>query len=233
MFEQWLTPTGRLSIKQPQEVRNQWYVQKFQEVHGTYYNYNLVNYVNSDLKVRIICKVHGEFQQRPHDHLRGQDCPYCSGVKLTTKDCIDKFRQLYADKYSYEFVEYINSFSKVKIKCPIHGIFEQRPRDHLSGHGCPSCSSTADVLYIFKCKDTLLTKIGITNNVARRIKQIGNNIVLIQAFKLLDPRKTEKYLHDKYKQYNEYNHAVYNGNTEFFRLTEEQIQDIIEYLNSL
>jgi len=37
-------------------------------------------------------------------------------------------------------VEYKTNNVKVKIICPSHGVFEQRPRTHISGHGCPFCA---------------------------------------------------------------------------------------------
>lgn len=39
----------------------------------------------------------------------------------------------------YEYVDYINSYTKITIVCPVHGPFLQRPRDHLYGNGCPKC----------------------------------------------------------------------------------------------
>lgn len=36
-------------------------------------------------------------------------------------------------KYSYEFVNYVNSHTKVTIICPIHGNFTQTPGSHLVG----------------------------------------------------------------------------------------------------
>jgi hypothetical protein len=41
-------------------------------------------------------------------------------------------------KYDYSLVEYINNKTKVKIICKEHGIFEQTPGNHKSGHGCPA-----------------------------------------------------------------------------------------------
>jgi len=35
-------------------------------------------------------------------------------------------------------VDYKNNNTKVQIKCPEHGIFEQTPRGHLT-YGCPKC----------------------------------------------------------------------------------------------
>jgi hypothetical protein len=36
-------------------------------------------------------------------------------------------------------VDYKNSDTKVKIICPIHGVFEQAPSIHLKNGGCPFC----------------------------------------------------------------------------------------------
>ena len=47
-------------------------------VHGIKYNYSLTNYINSKLKIQIICKKHGEFDQKPNSHLQGQGCPKCT-----------------------------------------------------------------------------------------------------------------------------------------------------------
>lgn len=59
--------------------------------------------------------------------------------KLTKEDFIKKANLIHSNKYDYSLVEYINSFTKVKIICPIHGEFEQTPSKHLSGSGCKYC----------------------------------------------------------------------------------------------
>jgi hypothetical protein len=43
------------------------------------------------------------------------------------------------DKYNYESVHYVNSYTKVSITCPRHGEFKQNPDKHLKGCGCPKC----------------------------------------------------------------------------------------------
>lgn len=43
--------------------------------------YSQVKYTNSKTKVCIICPDHGEFWQRPANHLSGQGCPYCKKSK--------------------------------------------------------------------------------------------------------------------------------------------------------
>jgi hypothetical protein len=47
------------------------------------YDYTETTYVSSNQKVKIICCEHGEFFQRPADHLRGHGCPECAYEKRT------------------------------------------------------------------------------------------------------------------------------------------------------
>ena len=49
----------------------------FRKVHGYYYNYSKIHYVNCRTKAAIICPEHGEFWQRPDSHKRGIGCPEC------------------------------------------------------------------------------------------------------------------------------------------------------------
>jgi len=46
----------------------------------------------------------------------------------------------FGDKYDYSLVDYKNSRTKVKIICPKHGVFEQKPSRLLLKGNCPSCS---------------------------------------------------------------------------------------------
>jgi hypothetical protein len=40
-------------------------------VHNNKYDYSKVEYINTNSKVKIICPIHGEFEQTPHNHLTG------------------------------------------------------------------------------------------------------------------------------------------------------------------
>lgn len=53
------------------------FIEKARKVHGDKYDYSNVEYVNSNTKVRIICTQHGEFLQKPNDHLSGKGCKWC------------------------------------------------------------------------------------------------------------------------------------------------------------
>lgn len=45
------------------------FIDKAKKIHGDKYDYSRVEYVKNNLKVIIICRVHGEFVQPPKNHL--------------------------------------------------------------------------------------------------------------------------------------------------------------------
>lgn len=54
------------------------FIEQASIVHNGKYDYSKVEYVNDYVKVCIICPTHGEFWQRPYEHLRGQKCRKCT-----------------------------------------------------------------------------------------------------------------------------------------------------------
>jgi len=122
---------------------NEQFVEDAKLIHGDKYDYSKVHYINSQTKVTIICKTHGEFNQSPNKHLCKQGCPKCSkNYKLTHENFIENAKKIHGNKYDYSKVDYLNSNTKVIIICKIHGEFEQNPHSHIGKqkHGCPKCS---------------------------------------------------------------------------------------------
>lgn len=115
------------------------FIEKCIEIHGDKYNYDFVEYINYGSKVKIICKEHGEFEQTPRKHLSGQGCRDCGYNKLKSKNFILNATKIHNNEFDYSLVEYINSYTKVKIICKEHGIFEQNPNSHLNGQKCKKC----------------------------------------------------------------------------------------------
>lgn len=174
---------------------NEAFIAKAIEVHNDLYSYELVDYKNNYTKVKIMCKQHGEFLQRPNNHLNGKGCPSCGSIssnkERTTRVAvfITKANIIHDSKYSYELVDYKNAHTKVKITCKSHGVYEQVPNSHLQGRGCPACAlseqgwtrtsfkekctknnESKGILYILECfNDTeRFIKIGITSRSVKR-----------------------------------------------------------------
>ena len=123
------------------------FIQKAREVHGDKYNYSLIEYENNTTKVKIICPIHGVFKIAPAKHMRGQGCKQCGYIstknkqRFTTDQFIQKAKEVHGDRYDYSLVEYKNKETKVKIICPVHGVFEQIPNNHIRGEGCNQCGN--------------------------------------------------------------------------------------------
>lgn len=126
------------------------FINKAKKILGEeHYEFFKTTYVNIKTKTIITCKVHGDFLATPFNVLyKGCGCPLCSGMNislkktLTTEEFIKKAKTIHGDKYNYSRVNYVNSRTKIKIICPVHGVFEQTPNNHLRGCGCPLCNHT-------------------------------------------------------------------------------------------
>ena len=123
-------------------------IHQFKEIHGDRYDYSKVNYKGNSKKVTIICKIHGPFFQIPNSHKIGRGCPKCAGKGITTVDVVAQFKEIHGDKYDYSKVNFKNSTTPVRIICPDHGLFIQRPANHKSGQGCPKCSGVGELTQI-------------------------------------------------------------------------------------
>lgn len=123
------------------------FIKKAKEKHNDYYNYSKVDYVNNSTKVILICPKHGEFKQRPNDHLK-YGCNKC-GIEVIAKikilnlnEFIIKAKNKHGDFYDYSKVIYNGHRNYVNIICPEHGEFKQKANGHLNGQGCPICKES-------------------------------------------------------------------------------------------
>ena len=112
---------------------NDIWIEKAKKKHGEKYDYSKVNYINSYTKIKIICIIHGEFEQTPYSHLKCiNPCPKCQlRSKNSQIEWIEKAKKIHDNKYDYSKVNYINSKTNVTIICPKHGEFIINPSDHL------------------------------------------------------------------------------------------------------
>jgi len=128
-----------------EKMTTQEFIEKAKHIHGSRYDYSLVEYDTTKDKVKIICNDCGRiFLQRPQDHLRAYGCPYCWGKNKTTEEFIEEARKVHGDKYDYSEVTYFRAIDKIKIKCRKCGhVFLVTPHDHITHkNGCPYCNSS-------------------------------------------------------------------------------------------
>lgn len=119
------------------------FIRDSRKIHNNKYDYSKVNFINTMIKVKIICPIHGEFTQMPCEHLKGRGCPQCSkdSKRKTIAQFIEDAKKVHGEKYDYSKVKYIDNKTKVCIICPIHGEFWQAPIKHLmAAQGCPKCN---------------------------------------------------------------------------------------------
>jgi hypothetical protein len=119
------------------------YIKEAQKVHGDKYDYSLVDYKTAHEKIKIICKIHGQFSQDAASHLMGHGCSKCFGnIKKNTEGFIIEAKLKHGDKYDYSLVDYKKNNIKIKIICPVHGVFEQAPITHLKSN-CFKCRKSS------------------------------------------------------------------------------------------
>ena len=124
--------------------------------HDNYYNYELVEYMNSITKVKIACPCGRTFDQTPGHHLGGCGCPYCIGRHRTIED----FKRLSAEKFpgkNFDFSKAVlnNMKSKITITCPSGHEFNVNPHVHLRSETLGGCRRCADNLIATRSTYTL------------------------------------------------------------------------------
>jgi hypothetical protein len=171
------------------------FLEKASGIHGNKYDYSKVKFTLMTDRVTIICPEHGEFEQTVSLHLQGNNCTPCAYKLLTktTEEFILQAKEKHGDFYDYSETDYVYCYDKVKITCPNHGKFYQKPSAHLNGQRCTKCAGESRALkqhwnYIKRCelnpelsesdgtlyllemthKDEIFLKIGISSEFTKR-----------------------------------------------------------------
>ena len=111
----------------------------FEKAHGGKYDYSLVNYVNQNTNVDIICSVHGVFKQRPQHHGNGSGCTKCANNMRSVEDFVLMFREIHGERYDYSMSKPSSTKHNIDIVCREHGVFSQLVSNHMRGSGCLKC----------------------------------------------------------------------------------------------
>jgi Zn finger protein HypA/HybF involved in hydrogenase expression len=133
-------------------LTNDEFVTNAKQVYADQYDYSLTAYTTMIVKVKVRCKKHDYvFDVAPVKHLSGRGCPKCKTEKMSilhkidTTEFIKRARAVHGTEYDYTNTVYVNSATKVEIRCVIHGPWMASPNNHTSKAnkcGCPSCGHT-------------------------------------------------------------------------------------------
>lgn len=171
----------------PQKKSTEQFIEEAKQIHGDKYDYSKVEYDGNDKDVVIICKKHGEFKQKPFNHLHGTGCPRCkrsileektanvlNDMFITYNDHVNKatFHWLKNQHLDFYLPEY-----NVAIEC--QGIQHFEPIDY-AGKGKKWAArklyttKELDKIKFKRCKDNFvnLEYINYNDNVEKRINEI-------------------------------------------------------------
>ena len=122
------------------------FIEEAQNKYGNKFDYSKSNYINSNIPIIIICKIHGEFIMTPKSHLKSSHgCGKCGDIscgikkRSNTDEFIKNAKKIHGDKYDYSKVDYKTASKNIIIICKLHGEFYQSPNSHLNGRGCLIC----------------------------------------------------------------------------------------------
>lgn len=97
---------------------NDYFINKAKLRHGDLYDYSLAEYTKATTKVKIICKTHGVFEQRPNDHYTS-GCPTCNHISTYSKSSYinnaNKHHNGEATLYFIQVFDDVENFYKVGI----------------------------------------------------------------------------------------------------------------------
>jgi hypothetical protein len=121
-------------------------IKKIRGIHGNKYDLSNVVYVNKRTKISLNCKIHGAFLTNLDQVLRGQGCPKCGKAnaaekrRLNFKSFLIEARKIHGTQFEYNETSYSKISATIKIKCKVHGWFEQLADAHIrQSQGCPRC----------------------------------------------------------------------------------------------
>lgn len=188
------------------------------KLHGGRYKYPDQPFNGTKQKISALCPVHGLFQIDAGPHLRLKTgCKKCGHIsasaakKRSVSSWLEQVSVVHGIRYEYDTTNWDGVMSKVRIRCPKHGWWQQQALKHAQGQICPKCANdrlsgrwqpetmTAEYgaepcffyyLHLSSANESFY-KIGISSNVARRcssLKKAGYKVRVVHE--VLGTRKS-------------------------------------------
>lgn len=133
------------------------FISMAKEIHGDRYDYSESIYLHSLEKVKIICKIHGEFFIKPSNHINNrQGCGKCGNASIGAAAKNDSglilsriFSKKNSDLYKYTGNIKINGMKQcIDMHCHKHGGYLSSPKNIIRSacFGCKKCRVESDRL---------------------------------------------------------------------------------------
>lgn len=140
-------------------MKKEEFIRRSNEKHNSKYTYiNLPEEFTTKIKVTVVCKVHGAFEQNVSNHMNnGQGCKQC-GYSIdsqknktnvyNTVELIERSKELF-DNLDYSKTIFTRVMDNSIFICKEHNLeFSQMVRNHLKGsQGCSICKGIANAKY--------------------------------------------------------------------------------------
>jgi hypothetical protein len=155
------------------------FITEAKEIHRDKYDYSKVVYINTKTKVVIDCNIHGEFQQTPKAHLKGNGgCQECRKILISeimkiTNEEFDLF--LVENNLKIKRIDdYSDTETKINFLCLVcNNMWKTAPHYIKDGGGCVECwkNKKLAISQSLKSSNEDIDKFLIDNDI--KIKRIG------------------------------------------------------------
>jgi len=139
----------------PKKLTKEEVLKRLENKFGETYKFSMADeYTSNSTPVQVGCPVHGLIQSPATKVLYSKyACSRCGDEMRSIKTSernkngriswnkrVEQFNDVHGNRYTYDSFHEGNYHSKIRITCPIHGIFYKHMFAHMKGSGCYSCS---------------------------------------------------------------------------------------------
>lgn len=143
------------------------FISKSKAIWKDKYTYELTEFKTTKIKLIVTCKIHGNFEQQPGNHLNGKEgCKQCYSKsnkdrqRMSIEEFIQRVKGIHGDAFNFNNFEYNGTEYRSTFLCNKHNIeFKQLCASTLAGKlGCPLCTTELRKCLLADDKNKFITK---------------------------------------------------------------------------
>ena len=230
-----------VGIKSAQD-KTQYIINVFKEVHGDTYDYSLVEYKAIKSKVKIVCSIHGIFEQVPDSHKKGIGCKKCGKSKMmpTKEFALLKLKENNFDNSKeFKLLDFSGNKTKVEVVCQADHVYTTNIYSRLKWrYGCLEChkkylyisnnvgdedaKNIACTVYILKFtnENEVFFKVGLSKNFRKRLVEFRSKTPYkVEVFRTFETTLDDAFIQEQ-RYLETYKHFKYKPLINFGGSTE-------------